>query len=84
MHARMRYSGPPRTCHAMLPVPQVRQAGMYVGIALKPGTPAEAVVPYVEQGLVDMVGLVCLCRTCAVGVSCLPMAVPHPCDSLKY
>lgn len=34
---------------------EVREAGMYVGIALKPGTPAEAVVPYVEQGLVDMV-----------------------------
>lgn len=33
----------------------VRAAGMQVGIALKPQTPAELAAPYVEAGLVDMV-----------------------------
>jgi len=33
----------------------VRAAGMHVGVALKPQTPVELVVPYVEAGLVDMV-----------------------------
>ena len=31
-------------------------AGMQVGIALKPATPAELVLPYLQQGLLDMVG----------------------------
>ena len=33
----------------------IKDAGMYVGIALKPGTPAEAVFPYVED--IDMVSV---------------------------
>jgi hypothetical protein len=33
----------------------VRGAGMQAGIALKPATPAELVLPYVEAGLIDMV-----------------------------
>lgn len=33
----------------------VRAAGMHVGIALKPGTAADLVFPYVDAGLVDMV-----------------------------
>ncbi|KXZ54045.1 hypothetical protein GPECTOR_5g154 [Gonium pectorale] len=33
----------------------VRRAGMHAGIALKPATPVELVVPYVAAGLVDMV-----------------------------
>lgn len=33
----------------------VRAAGMHAGIALKPGTGVQHVVPYVEAGLVDMV-----------------------------
>ncbi len=34
----------------------VRAAHMHVGLALRPSTPAELVVPYVEAGVVDMVG----------------------------
>eukprot|EP00878_Enallax_costatus_P027676 GHUV01029819.1.p1 GENE.GHUV01029819.1~~GHUV01029819.1.p1 ORF type:complete len:194 (+),score=63.65 GHUV01029819.1:569-1150(+) len=33
----------------------VRAAGMKVGIALKPQTPAELLMPYLQQGLLDMV-----------------------------
>jgi ribulose-phosphate 3-epimerase len=33
----------------------IRQAGMYVGITLKPETPVELLFPYVTAGLVDMV-----------------------------
>ncbi|GFR46688.1 hypothetical protein Agub_g8306 [Astrephomene gubernaculifera] len=33
----------------------VRQTDMHVGLALKPGTPVDLVVPYVREGLVDMV-----------------------------
>lgn len=33
----------------------VRAAGMQAGIALKPSTPAELVLPYVKQGLLDLV-----------------------------
>lgn len=35
---------------------RVREAGMHVGLAVKPATPAELTAPYVEAGLVDMVG----------------------------
>ena len=35
-------------------VERVRAAGMRAGIALKPATPAEALVPYVDAGLVDL------------------------------
>ncbi|KAF6266665.1 Ribulose-phosphate 3-epimerase-like protein [Scenedesmus sp. NREL 46B-D3] len=34
---------------------QVRAAGMKVGVALKPDTPAELLLPYLQQGLLDMV-----------------------------
>ncbi len=34
---------------------RVREAGMRAGVALKPGTPAEAVTEYVEAGAADMV-----------------------------
>jgi len=34
----------------------VRAANMHVGITLKPETPVEVLFPYVEAGLVDMVG----------------------------
>jgi ribulose-phosphate 3-epimerase len=34
---------------------QVRAAGMKVGVALKPATPAELLLPYLQQGLLDMV-----------------------------
>lgn len=34
---------------------QIRAAGMHAGVALRPSTPVEAVVPYLEQGLLDMV-----------------------------
>lgn len=34
-------------------IKEIRDAGMYVGIAIKPATPAEAVIPYVED--IDMV-----------------------------
>ena len=34
-------------------VAAIKESGMYVGIALKPGTPIEAVLPYVED--IDMV-----------------------------
>jgi hypothetical protein len=33
----------------------VRKHGMYVGLAIKPATPAEALLPYLEAGLADMV-----------------------------
>lgn len=33
----------------------VRAAGMHCGIAIKPATPAELLLPYVDAGLVDMV-----------------------------
>lgn len=33
----------------------VRAAGMKAGIALKPATPAELVLPYLQKGLLDMV-----------------------------
>lgn len=36
-------------CHA------VREAGMHCGIAIKPATPAELLLPYIDAGLVDMV-----------------------------
>ncbi|WIA09063.1 hypothetical protein OEZ85_008477 [Tetradesmus obliquus] len=34
---------------------QVRAAGMQAGVALKPDTPAELLLPYLQQGLLDMV-----------------------------
>jgi len=34
---------------------QVRDAGMYVGIAIRPATPVETLFPYLEKGLLDMV-----------------------------
>lgn len=34
---------------------RIRELGMYAGIALKPSTPEEAVYPYVDAGLVDLV-----------------------------
>ena len=34
---------------------RVREAGMRAGVALKPGTPAEAVAEYVAEGAADMV-----------------------------
>lgn len=34
-------------------IEEIKEAGMYVGIALKPATPAEAVLPYLED--IDMV-----------------------------
>lgn len=34
---------------------QVKDAGMYAGIALKPGTPIETLFPYIEDKLVDQV-----------------------------
>lgn len=36
-------------CHS------IRVANMHVGLALRPATPVELAVPYIEQGLVDMV-----------------------------
>ncbi|GIL66449.1 hypothetical protein Vafri_19961 [Volvox africanus] len=33
----------------------VRAAGLHVGLALRPATPVELAMPYIEQGLVDMV-----------------------------
>lgn len=36
-------------------VVQVRGAGMKVGVAVKPQTPAELLLPYLQQGLLDMV-----------------------------
>ena len=33
----------------------VREAGMHAGVALRPSTPAEAVVPYLEAGDFDLV-----------------------------
>lgn len=36
-------------------VVQVRAAGMKVGVALKPQTPAELLMPYLQKGLLDMV-----------------------------
>jgi ribulose-phosphate 3-epimerase len=38
---------------------QVRAAGMKAGVALKPDTPAELLLPYLQQGLLDMVGRSC-------------------------
>lgn len=35
-------------------IEEIKEAGMYVGIALKPATPAEALLPYLED--IDMVG----------------------------
>jgi ribulose-phosphate 3-epimerase len=35
-------------------VERIRAAGMRAGIAIKPATPAEALFPYVDAGLVDM------------------------------
>jgi hypothetical protein len=34
----------------------IRAAGMYCGIALKPATAPELVFPYIDAGMVDMVG----------------------------
>eukprot|EP00798_Chlamydomonas_sp_ICE-L_P022511 gene22511-29633_t len=46
-------------CHLMVSKPQqwikIKSAGMYVGLAIKPDTAAEAVFPYVEKGIIDMV-----------------------------
>lgn len=36
---------------------QVRAAGMKAGVALKPDTLAELLLPYLQQGLLDMVRL---------------------------
>ncbi len=33
----------------------IRQHGMYVGVAIKPATPADALLPYISEGLIDMV-----------------------------
>lgn len=33
----------------------VREAGMHVGVAIKPGTPVEALYSYIDEGLVDQV-----------------------------
>ena len=33
----------------------VRDAGMYVGVAIKPGTPVETLYPYIDDKLVDQV-----------------------------
>lgn len=41
---------------------RIRAAGMAVGIALVPATPAEAVVPYAEAGDVDLVRVLPLTR----------------------
>ena len=34
---------------------QVKDAGMYAGVALKPKTPIETLFPYIEDKLVDQV-----------------------------
>lgn len=34
-------------------IQEIKEAGMYVGVALKPATPAEALLPYLED--IDMV-----------------------------
>lgn len=36
---------------------QVKDAGMYAGVALKPKTPIETLFPYIEDKLVDQVPL---------------------------
>ena len=33
----------------------VRDAGMYCGVAIKPGTPVETLFPYIDDKLVDQV-----------------------------
>lgn len=56
--AAVKQSGPhPAPCCGSQVCHAVRGAGMHCGIALKPATPAELVFPYVDAGLVDMVGL---------------------------
>lgn len=35
----------------------VRDAGMYVGVAIKPGTPVETLYPYIDDKLVDQVAV---------------------------
>lgn len=37
---------------------QVKDAGMYAGVALKPKTPIETLFPYIEDKLVDQVTLI--------------------------
>lgn len=34
---------------------QIRDAGMHAGVAVKPGTPVDCLLPYIDAGLVDMV-----------------------------
>jgi len=61
---------------------QVRDAGMHVGIALKPSTPVEHVFPYVEAGDIDLVSRnpseshsTCTCtRTCLASAHLLRFA----------
>ncbi len=43
----------------------VREAGMHVGVALRPSTPVAAVLPYLEAGDFDLVGY------CAASQGCL-------------
>ena len=46
---------PTKDMHMMLLL-QVREAGMHVGIALKPNTPVQHVFPYCDAGDIDLVG----------------------------
>ena len=42
---------------------EVKDAGMYAGVALKPKTPIETLFPYIEDKLEDQVPLIC-CALC--------------------
>jgi ribulose-phosphate 3-epimerase len=48
---------------------QVRAAGMKAGVALKPDTPAQLLLPYLQQGLLDMVRHSCCKQDARAAVS---------------
>ena len=45
----------------------VRDAGMYCGVAIKPGTPVETLFPYIDDKLVDQV------KPCSANTRMLPV-----------
>lgn len=51
---------------------EIRQAGMHVGVAVKPDTPVELLLPYLNKKLLDMVRLQPICMSIMTANACLP------------